>query len=137
MPSRYTIQIKGHQYCLTRQECIKLYQALLKVLPQQKETICDTIIIAVARAFRVSVMEIKSPSRAEHVVLARHAAIWLAENLGMTRHQMSDAFHKERTTIVHALKHFKGQLDTNRKLKDRMEELRPQVWELINGGSLI
>ena len=137
MPSRYTIQIKGHQYCLTRAECIKLYRALLEVLPQQQETVCDTIIIAVARAFRVSVRELKSPNREDHITLARHAAIWIAEHLGLTRAQMAESFHRERTTITYALREFRDRMEVDPKLKRRMEELRPQVVELINGGSLI
>lgn len=133
-PPKYHVQLRGHSFNLTKAECIKLYQKLLNLLPYEKETALETLKIAVSRIFRVSVRQINSPSRIERVVVARHAAIWLAKRLGIRHEEIAESFGRHYSSSSYGIKSIERRMDRQPELRAKLESVEAQLKELIGHG---
>lgn len=131
MPDTYNVMLKGRQENLSRPEALKLYRELLSALIGYLQTPCEVIKEAVSQAFRVSVTAINSPSRQEHIVLARHVFVWLAEALGINRREIAESISKDLTTVVYSIREMKAELKTNTKLRERVEHIETRIRELL------
>lgn len=130
-PSRYQIQIKGHCYSLTRGECIKLHHALLKVLPNHKQSALETIKLAVSRYLGVPLREMNSHARPDHIFVARAAAMYLANRLNVRRTELVESFDRHYTAISYALRSFEKRLSWDNKLKAKIDKLEAELRELL------
>lgn len=131
VPDRYQITIKRQVFSLTRGECVKLYQALLAVLPNHKETAVETIKVAVGRLFGVSLRDINSHAKSDHVVVARYAAMYLANRANVKRVELIESFDRHYSAITYALEEFEKRLSVNPKLKAKVDKLEEELKELL------
>lgn len=67
--------------------------------------LCHTIIAPICRRNGVTMAEVLGYSRKRGIVRARHDAMYAVRTLtGMTLEAIGDVFHRDHTTVVHAIK---------------------------------
>ena len=84
------------------------------------------IAATVSRYYRLSLREVRSSSRKQHVVLARSVAIYLARQLTPLSYEEIGRFFggRDHTTIMHNYQRIEARVPTDRALRSALEDLR-------------
>lgn len=82
------------------------------------------ILQTVCAVFEVGLKDLISPSRKKIFVYPRHVAMFLLkERCGLTLEQVAQIFHRDHTTVMHALSLFKQMAEWDPKLKEIFRQL--------------
>ena len=101
-----------------------------KILKQiERELTVEEIQKKTAKAFGISVEELKSPSRKKHIVTTRQAAMYLIrKNLKKPLNDISLAFgKKDHTTVLNSLKKVEKLKSKDREFKQLLELLQREI----------
>ena len=90
-----------------------------------KEVNLDTILKFISKEFNLKPSEIKTKSRKKNIVLAKRTGIYLARELTKKSTTNIAKFFglKDHSAVSHAIKAFNKQLEENKKLKIKIQEL--------------
>ena len=90
-----------------------------------KEVDLDTILKFISKEFNLKPSEIRTKSRKKNIVLAKRTGIYLARELTKKSTTNIAKFFglKDHSAVSHAIKAFNKQLEENKKLKIKIQEL--------------
>lgn len=100
---------------------------ILRYTPKTKISI-DQILSEVAKTFHVAVEDLKGSRRTKDIAIPRQVAMYLASRLMQgTLQQMSEAFQKAHSTVLHAIKNIEKKMGEDRMLKEQIKLAEQQI----------
>lgn len=95
---------------------------------EKKEITIETIIEKTAECFNVTTDDIKGSQRANGIMAARQAAIYLSrEILDLSFPILAKSFNKNHTTIIYSYDKLKKDITTNIALKEKIKEIEKLI----------
>ena len=102
---------KGLKRFLTDMDVVKEHSEILDI----QEKVCGY--------FSVSFKNLTGSCREKRFVRARHIAMYLCKQQGFSYPDIGQAFNKDHTSVIHAVKKIEKQLKTDSKLNRIIEEV--------------
>lgn len=106
-------------------------KALLRTtfIKERKDITIELIQEKVAKYFKISLEDIKSKKRHSELVLPRQIAMYLAKELTMGSFpEIGEKFgKKDHTTVLHAYRKIKTQMEQNREFKSTIERIIEEI----------
>jgi chromosomal replication initiator protein len=125
----YLVRIAAYSSLTGRQIDLDLVKSVLKQLlrkEEKKEITIEEIVKVVGSKFNIKISEIKSQKKNKNIVLARQVSMFLARE--MTSSSFPDIGDKigsrDHSTVIYAHNKIKKILDTNKALRDTVEEIK-------------
>jgi chromosomal replication initiator protein len=125
----YLVRIAAYSSLTGRQIDLELVKSVLKQLlrkEEKKEITIEEIVKVVGSKFNIKISEIKSQKKNKNLVLARQVSMFLARE--MTSSSFPDIGDKiggrDHSTVIYAHNKIKKILDTNKALRDTVEEIK-------------
>jgi len=125
----YLVRIAAYSSLTGRQIDLDLVKSVLKQLlrkEEKKEITIEEIVKVVGSKFNIKIAEIKSQKKNKNIVLARQVSMFLARE--MTSSSFPDIGDKvgsrDHSTVIYANNKIKKILDTNKSLRDTLEEIK-------------
>ena len=125
----YLVRIAAYSSLTGREIDLDLVKSVLKQLLRQeekKEITIEEIVKVVGSKFNIKISEIKSQKKNKNLVLARQVSMFLARE--MTSSSFPDIGDKigsrDHSTVIYAHNKIKKVLDTNKALRDTVEEIK-------------
>lgn len=125
----YLVRIAAYSSLTGRQIDLDLVKSVLKQLlrkEEKKELTIEEIVKVVGSKFNIKISEIKSQKKNKNLVLARQVSMFLARE--MTSSSFPDIGDKigsrDHSTVIYAHNKIKKVLDTNKTLRDAVEEIK-------------
>jgi chromosomal replication initiator protein len=125
----YLVRIAAYSSLTGRQIDMDLVKSVLKQLlrkEEKKEITIEEIVKVVGAKFNIKISEIKSQKKNKNLVLARQVSMFLARE--MTSSSFPDIGDKignrDHSTVIYAHNKIKKVLDTNKALRDTVEEIK-------------
>jgi chromosomal replication initiator protein len=125
----YLVRIAAYSSLTGRQIDLELVKSVLKQLlrkEEKKEITIEEIVKVVGSKFNIKIYEIKSQKKNKNLVLARQVSMFLARE--MTSSSFPDIGDKiggrDHSTVIYAHNKIKKILDTNKALRDTVEEIK-------------
>ena len=125
----YLVRIAAYSSLTGRQIDLDLVKSVLKQLlrkEEKKEITIEEIVKVVGSKFNIKISEIKSQKKNKNLVLARQVSMFLARE--MTSSSFPDIGDKigsrDHSTVIYAHNKIKNLLDTNKTLRDTVEEIK-------------
>ena len=125
----YLVRIAAYSSLTGRQIDLDLVKSVLKQLlrkEEKKELTIEEIVKTVGAKFNIKISEIKSQKKNKNLVLARQVSMFLARE--MTSSSFPDIGDKigsrDHSTVIYAHNKIKKLLDTNKALRDTVEEIK-------------
>lgn len=87
----------------------------------------EQIAQAVARRYGVCRCALSGPDRSQHVTEARHVAMHLCRQAGMTCADVGKLFNRDTSTVVVACQSIAGRIVTEAELGELIEKLQPAL----------
>lgn len=115
---------------LTKELAQTLLQEMLSFTPQKKLSV-ENILKSVASIFEVKVSDIKGESRLKEIALARQVAMYLSKELiNDSLQKIASSFGgKTHSTLLHAWKKIKNEMETNQTLFRQIEIIKKNIEE--------
>lgn len=93
--------------------------------PRRAAPSVELIQEAVCECFGLSREELLSPSRSPRITRARHLAMYVArEHSDSSLAEISRAFHRDHSTVLHALRRVRSQLEPGSSFHDSLNQVR-------------
>lgn len=103
-------------------------------LEERGEVTIQTIQDLVGKYFRISVEEMVSRSRKRQALLPRNLSIYLSRKYsGRTLEDIARAFHRDRTSVIHALNAVEKSIQKNGELSKQVSFLSSQIEGMQHG----
>jgi chromosomal replication initiator protein len=125
----YLVRIAAYSSLTGRQIDLELAKSVLKQLfrkEEKKELTIEEIVKVVGSKLNIKISEIKSQKKNKNLVLARQVSMFLARE--MTSSSFPDIGDKiggrDHSTVIYAHNKIKKLLDTNKALRDDVEDIR-------------
>lgn len=104
---------------------LEFAQSVLKCELKKKSLTIDVIAQKIAEFFELTVVDFKSPARAQKVSKARQIAVYIVKEITDESYEnIAKFFNKKHTTMIYSCDTIEEELKTNKELKKTIEYLK-------------